>query len=477
MQRTASGTIPKVPGRTSKTSQKLVELPEDVQTAPVPSTSPPPPEHEARSEGERMSKEQRERAGFKRITAYATAESYRSRALIAFLKREHGVTPRVFDEAIYAVYHLPLLPGYGPNVNLRSAPAPSSPSRASFSSLSHEEDYDGTYFASTSSREPFSSDGFISTSPRTPNAFDPSLSEQVQSPPDLRSTTTMSPHRAPAPRDAKRHRTLAKMNLTEAENDPNIAEAVFFDYGVTVFFGFEEHQERKVLEDLEEAGVCVKKLKEENWEIEECHFVYDPTVASPRIYNDFFTFKSHSHLLKLSLAHAIAQSTKLSLFEASTSDTLSSSLPIPRLLASTGRLVLSRKQALRMTGRLFKVRGDVMLRSNVLDTPELFWSEASLKELYDAIRDYFEISSRVQVLNDRLSVASDLLDIIHEHLNNDAMHRITWIIIWLIVVACVVELGEVLARLVVAATHRAPAIPVIAPEAATDVLLRLMGSD
>jgi uncharacterized Rmd1/YagE family protein len=32
------------------------------------------------------------------------------------------------------------------------------------------------------------------------------------------------------------------------------------------------------------------------------------------------------------------------------------------------------------------------------------------------------------------------LDIIHDHLNNGAMIRITWIIIWLIVVACLVEL-------------------------------------
>ena len=63
------------------------------------------------------------------------------------------------------------------------------------------------------------------------------------------------------------------------------------------------------------------------------------------------------------------------------------------------------------------------------------------------------------------------LDAIHDHLNNNAMERITWIIIWyfffhftfsrllvlklcvrLIVVAIMVELGEVIARLIVHAT-------------------------
>ena len=43
------------------------------------------------------------------------------------------------------------------------------------------------------------------------------------------------------------------------------------------------------------------------------------------------------------------------------------------------------------------------------DTPELFWSEASLFPLYEAIREYLEIGPRVQVLNDRLAVVGDLV--------------------------------------------------------------------
>lgn len=43
------------------------------------------------------------------------------------------------------------------------------------------------------------------------------------------------------------------------------------------------------------------------------------------------------------------------------------------------------------------------------DTPELFWSEASLQPLYDAIREYVEIDDRVLVLNERLGVVGDLV--------------------------------------------------------------------
>ena len=78
-------------------------------------------------------------------------------------------------------------------------------------------------------------------------------------------------------------------------------------------------------------------------------------------------------------------------------------------MAESGSLQLRRNEALKLTGRLFKLRRDVNLVSNVLDVPELFWDEASLKELYDAVRDYMEIDPRVENLNEKLVVASDFV--------------------------------------------------------------------
>jgi len=217
-----------------------------------------------------------------------------------------------------------------------------------------------------------------------------------------------------------------------------------------VFFGLEERHEKDILEDIANAGIVKRPIEEDDWEIDECHFAHDPQIAYPRIYNDFFTLKSRSHLLKLSIAHALAQSSLLAHYETNAQRVLSSplTLSIPKQLAESGALRLRRHEALKLTGRLFKLRRDVNLVSNVLDVPELFWSEASLKALYDAVREYMEIKPRAQVLNEKLGVASDFLDAIHDHLNNSAMERITFIIIWLIVIACLVELGEVLARVI-----------------------------
>jgi uncharacterized Rmd1/YagE family protein len=101
--------------RTSKTSHKLVVLPSAPQTKPLRGDFEDDAHgyetdagvREYKSEAERMSKEQRKKAGFKRITAYCVAEAFKMKILAPFLKREHNVLPRVFDEALYVVcsYH------------------------------------------------------------------------------------------------------------------------------------------------------------------------------------------------------------------------------------------------------------------------------------------------------------------------------------------------------------------------------------
>ncbi|OBZ67896.1 Sad1-interacting factor 3 [Grifola frondosa] len=472
-----TGTINPVTGapkaqRSSKTTQKLVLLPSAPQTKPLPPESGDEPLHgyetdrgirEQKSAGERMSKEQRESAGYRRITAYCVAQGFRMKLLANFLKREHNVHPRMFDEAMYTMYHLPLLPGYSPGSNIRSSAPPVSPGAedpSSGLSEAEEDGYQGTYFSSVAPPLASEIEGYIpSTSPMVATTELPEAAQAVPQESQERTPEQEQPR--------KQRRKLSRASQSSHE----FAEAIFFAYGVVVFFGMSDAQEHGIIEDLDAAGIMERPLSEDDWEVEACHYTHDPNIAFPRIYNDFFTFKTHSHLLQLSVAHALAQSTLLAHYETHAHRILSSprTMSIPQQLASTGVLALSRKDALRLTGRLFTLRRDVNLVSNVLDVPELFWDEASLKALYDAVREYMEIGPRVQVLNEKLAVAEDLLGAIHDHLNNNAMDRITWIIIWLIVAACLVEVGEVIARLVVHATMESGSTPAVASSVAASL--------
>lgn len=161
------------------------------------------------------------------------------------------------------------------------------------------------------------------------------------------------------------------------------------------------------------------------------------------------TLRSGDHLIKLTMSHAIAQLTKLCLFESRMVNNLQLISKLPKKLALTGRLGLKRQQLLKKSGKLFKLRVDVNLSSSILDTPDFFWSfEPALHPLYNGVREYLEIDQRVQVLNDRCKVFLEFLDIVSDSMNEKNTNRITWMIIVIIFMSLSVSVFEFILQIV-----------------------------
>ncbi|KAJ2546902.1 sporulation protein rmd1 [Coemansia sp. RSA 1933] len=216
---------------------------------------------------------------------------------------------------------------------------------------------------------------------------------------------------------------------------PIKSEVFIFDYGVIVIWGMDENHEREFLQELEPFEV--EKVDESDIETEELEFYINPKAQS-RIYNDVISLRTtKGHMAKLAISHAIAQATKLSLYEGLVDDTIEATRHIPQRMAESGTIEMTRKSLIRKIGQLFIMRVNVNLVSNILDTPEIFWSEPALQPLYTAIREYLEIPQRVEIMNHRVSVISDLLDMLNGHLNGMHGEFLEWIVIILIVFAAI----------------------------------------
>lgn len=179
------------------------------------------------------------------------------------------------------MYHLPLLPGYGPHANIRSSASPSSEDDdggggvGGLSEAEAEVDggYQGHYVDSETGVTPPSNtviEGYMNSASDVVPPPDARLDEEEQMEDRERQGREPEPQR------------LHKDNLKKKERgskakEEEFAEAIFFAYGVVVFFGFTEEQERGILEDIEGAAALQDKLKEDEWEIEECHYA----VCSP----------------------------------------------------------------------------------------------------------------------------------------------------------------------------------------------------
>ncbi|KAF9919733.1 hypothetical protein FBU30_010607 [Linnemannia zychae] len=499
-----------IPLRTTKVSQKLVMLPEDQidedDTELLEGTYSDQimdsfrdevdfrgkgrgPRGRAHTQSELMTKEQRNIRGLARVVAYCTADGYDIKKLSAYLKANHGVYPRLYDEALYSAYHFPLVPGK--TTQFMSGPPLRSPGGGSIldKQLEHYEDNTGGDYTHHESSE-------VEAFRRSNSGHDLANEEyqqQLQNQADAIASKNGGKrlkHRRHGSRSSRHTQDDNGLSITDQDTSASTAiehqqdyfsgeaqahseaageqaaagagsngetiftpthhqapfmggEVFFFDYGVTVFWNFTVEQEAWILDDI--AQFEIKKLLPEDVQTEEFHFEY-AGYSTPRIYNDMITLKGGNHMIKLTISHAISQSVKLALYECQMDDTIDDTKIIPIQLAQTGKLNYSRAQITRISGHLFQLRMNVDLVSNVLDTPEIFWSEPELQPLYDAIRGYLEIGQRAKVLSDRCLVISDLLTMLRDDLASNNMNYITWIIIILIVIAVIVAAGEIVVK-------------------------------
>ncbi|KAH7138589.1 sporulation protein RMD8 [Dendryphion nanum] len=436
-----------MPTRSSKLSEKLVLLPEaddeddDEKIDFDEDNAAPPKDSELqrrttkggpkdKSYAERLPKASRAEK-LSRVTAYCTAQAYKMKSTAEFVKTQHHARTKLYDDCLYTVYHLPLLGG-SDGYRVRSSPTLKSPGGKSVLDEEIERNERIEYH-----------EGYFED-PEHYSIRDGEEASPLQSPPN---------HEERRSSDSSFGETLDHTHSRISPNALSFGEMFVFSYGVAVFWNFTERQEKDILADLtfstSSTGVALatRPLDEADFETEEFHFEYNPDIARPRVFNDMISLKSGDHMIKLSISHAIAQSTKLSLFEERMARTMLAAQYVPKRLALTGKLGMGRTEVVKMIGSLFTSRVDVNLSSNMLDTPNFFWdSEPTLHPLYTAYREYLEIKPRIQVLNERCRVFLDLGEILSDSISDRKMTRITWIIIILIIFSICITCLEVLLR-------------------------------
>jgi len=195
-----------------------------------------------------------------------------------------------------------------------------------------------------------------------------------------------------------------------------------------VCWGMTEVQERRFLSSIRRFEV--ERLAPNDVEKEDLNYYY---ANYSRIYNDVITLrKGSSYMTKLSLSHALSQSVKISLFEELISNTIEETKNIPEIISETGKIGMNHDEIMQQIGQLFILRMNINLVGSVLDSPELFWSLPDLQPLYDAARSYLEIPQRIDLLNTRVGVLQDMLNLLKESVTSKHAERLEQIVIALI---------------------------------------------
>lgn len=144
----------------------------------------------------------------------------------------------------------------------------------------------------------------------------------------------------------------------------------------------------------------------------------------------------------LCASHALAQSAKIDYLEIKVQEVTISCAPLPRELRETGHVTVSERRLLQLRGEVLSYR--LMLRSgsDLIDEPSFFWENAYLKPVFQATKEGFDITSRVEALDNKLGANNEILSMLAEEFSQRHGARLEWIVIWLVFVEVIIGVLE-----------------------------------
>ncbi|KXT14815.1 hypothetical protein AC579_9648 [Pseudocercospora musae] len=383
----------------------------------------------ARRDAARLGKEDRQR--LPRVTAYCTAGSYRIEDLMRFLKgraKAKGAAPKLFDECLYSPY------------SYRKEGSRSDGSRRMRSNGAIDDgDEDPNQVHSQPQRR--FSDSAIEVEEQARERREDLIDMNTSNDNNGRSTNG-APLASVSSHDLTRDVSISTDDMQidahgadqpitpDLDTTVHIPEVFLFEYGVVVIWGMSVKEEQRFLKEISKFEQ--EKLSKDDVQTEEFNFYYTREYQA-RIYNDFISLREKkNYMTKLAISHALAQSTKTSLYEDLLDATISTTQTIPSQIATTGKIQMTRKEINMQIGELFILRINIHLQGSVLDAPELMWAEPQLEPVYQAVRSYLEMDQRVALLQERVGVIADLLAVLKDQLSHTHGEYLEWIVIVLI---------------------------------------------
>ncbi|KAI5190550.1 hypothetical protein NEMIN01_1088 [Nematocida minor] len=203
-----------------------------------------------------------------------------------------------------------------------------------------------------------------------------------------------------------------------------------FRYGVVVFWGVSEETRDRIL--AQQQFFEEKSYPKEIVERED--FRYGIVKEGASIVNDVIYLDTESLYNKMIISNALAQSTKLDVFEGHAERTIESIRGLPDEIVAKGFTTRKREEVVKMIGILHRLKFNLNLSTNILDTPEILWYYPNYTSLYESFKLYLELKSRTDIVNQKCDVIHEILSLLSTHINTISGERLEKIIILLICV-------------------------------------------
>lgn len=219
------------------------------------------------------------------------------------------------------------------------------------------------------------------------------------------------------------------------------AHVFFFASGASVFWDVPTGVRRRVLSAVQRATASKRRaLRMTDFDHE---FAVVRNDAPASFLDDAISVPVDAPVRQLlAISHGLAQSVELLTLERAIDLLVARTRALPATLAATGRSGMRSDEIRRLLGELLAARYELSLVSDVLDVPEYFWQNADLEALYDQCVAAVELRARARILETRVIVIRDALDMLNGELRADSSQRVERAILALIAVEVAMEVAK-----------------------------------
>ncbi len=233
---------------------------------------------------------------------------------------------------------------------------------------------------------------------------------------------------------------VAHAGVTVRERGTSHQAHVFvFSSGAVVFWHVPGSLRKRLLQALKPGTAAAPRVRMRDFDHEFGVTVGDGAGAA-RFRDDRVVLTRGTTARELlALSYGLAQSVELVILEASVDQLAARTRALPECLAAAGRVGTA---VTPLIGELLAARYRLSLVSDIWDVPEYFWTNPDLEPLYADAANAVELRQRAHVLDARVAVIRDALDMVNGEIRAQASNRVERAILALIAVEVVLEVAK-----------------------------------
>lgn len=246
---------------------------------------------------------------------------------------------------------------------------------------------------------------------------------------------------------AERINTKALVHLPMVANSPLMVRlpsagvAAIFRYGAVAFFSEKPGDREWLMASVGPASAGSGDPLSE----EKALVIVDVHAHEGPVGNEIHIHAADRDRLQL-LAEVMSKAAMLSFQERLSAGEFDRIEPLAQDLADDGRFSVRSRDLMRAVGNMLLSDHRLTSRAEVMDKPELLWSNSHLEGLHARLEGDYEILERAKALERKLATLARTAETLLETVRYTSSHRVEWYIVGLIVIELFWAIYEHFAR-------------------------------